>query len=125
MGVEQKIVGAVKEAEKLAKEAVSVVRSSKVEVDKAFVDVFGEEAAQAFVKGAGAILKSEVAVVAKQACQSLEQVQPALSDEVKRAQAFRQIKDALASSGKVVADDLINLLIEIIVQAIKSRILLP
>ena len=125
MNFEEKIMETVHEAEKLAEEAVGVAHKSEVEVDKAFVDVFGEEAAHAFAKGAGAILKSEVAVVAQQACQSLEDVRPALSNEVKRAQAFQQIKDSLVKSGVVVADGLINLLIEIVVQAIKSRILLP
>lgn len=86
----------------------------------AFVKLFGSAAAQAFVNAAKGILESPIGVLAWDAVTYVETL--ALpSDAAKRAAAFDKILADAKVQGIEVENSLVNLLIELAVNAIKGK----
>lgn len=104
---------------------IHFVHQASVYVNDAFVEIFGKARAQAFGHAAVAILQSEAGKIALDAVAVAESVQPALGGAAKRAQAFTKIENDLKVAKHDVPASLINLLIELAVQAIQGGIVIP
>jgi hypothetical protein len=97
----------------------------KQKVSAFFVTVFGKDAAQKFADGSVAVLKTAAGVLAMDAVTWASGLQLGTSTEVRDAAASKLSADA-KKQGITVTNSVINLLIELAVQAIvKQNIPLP
>ena len=90
-------------------------------VGKAFVAIFGSDAAHAFAQGAEALLKTALGQIALDAVDLVQNANPLSGDAEKRKAAFDKIKTDAVSKGLSISDSLINMLIELAVNALKGR----
>jgi hypothetical protein len=91
--------------------------------------LFGDDAAQQFAAGAGALLRTGVGAIAMQTVAALLTLKidgrDATADE-KRAEAFKLILSTSKEQGLAISGSLVNMLIELAVQAIvKKTVVIP
>jgi hypothetical protein len=87
-------------------------------VSAAFVTLFGADAAAQFAASALEVLKTDIGQVVMSAVTAVESL--SLTGDQKRAQAFSNVVQTLKTEGKDVADNVINMLIELAVAAMKN-----
>lgn len=100
-------------------------RKAKAKVSAFFVKVFGQEASQKFADGAVALLKTAAGVIVVDVVRAIEVANPLLSSADKRAAAIKQIMADARIQGLGVTGSIINLLIELAVQAILKQNIVP
>lgn len=100
-------------------------RKAKAKVSAFFVKVFGQEASQKFADGAVALLKTAAGVIVVDVVKAIELANPMASPADKRNAAFQQIMADAKIQGLGLTSSVINLLIELAVQAILKQNIVP
>jgi hypothetical protein len=97
------------------------VHGAEVEVSDAFVAVVGKQAAEQFAQGALALLKTAEGKIVADAVAAVQTL--ATDGAGKRAAAFEKIGADFKTQGISVGGSLLNMLIEIAVQALEGGFL--
>lgn len=103
------------------------VKSVGVFVSEMFICLFGADASKQFADASLKLLRSEAGQLVLGAVQKIEQMALAgtltdITDAGKREQALAMAATALERAGITVATSVLNLLIELAVQAVKRNI---
>jgi hypothetical protein len=91
--------------------------TAAVDVSAAFVKLVGQAQAKAFATGVEAIVKTDLGKIAVAAVKAAEGL---ASGELKHAAAFAEIGMQAKASGLDVETSVVNMLIELAVQAVKG-----
>jgi len=96
----------------------SFFHTAAVDVSDVFVKIFGQAQAKAFVTGAEAVLKTDLGKIAVVAVKDAEGL---ASGVEKQAAAFSQITTQAKASGIDASTSIVNMLIELAVQAVRGE----
>lgn len=104
---------------------ISWLKGVKAKVGTAFVAVFGKDAAQKFAEGSVGVLRSAAGILAIDAVQWAASQKFGIGEDARKA-ATDKLKADSQNSGIFMANSMINLLIELALQAVvKNNIILP
>lgn len=96
----------------------SFFHDAAVDVSDAFVKLFGQAQAKAFATSAEAVLKTDLGQIAVAAVKAAEGL---ASGAEKRSAAFNQITTQAKASGIDAETSIVNLLIELALQAVRGE----
>jgi hypothetical protein len=99
---------------------LSIFKKVKTAVSAAFIKVFGSDAAHQFAAGAAALLKTSAGLLAQDAVKYALSLKLGTSSDLRYAAANKLSTDARAQ-GIVLPNSLVNMLIEVAVQAVVKQ----
>jgi hypothetical protein len=97
----------------------SFVHTAEVKVSDVFVKIFGKDASQKFAQGALSLLKTAEGKIVLDAVQAVSTLET--DGAGKRAAAFSRIGTDFKAQGISVGESVINMLVELAVQAIQGN----